>query len=121
MPPKKKAPKIRWRGGGSRVDEEMDAVDYADEYDDDYEQDSKYTKPDPKVEAPKPKSAEAPKPKAPEPKQAEKPKIEEPEDDPFAKEPVLETFDNWEDAMDALDSHMTKEEEARANQRNTKK
>jgi hypothetical protein len=119
MPPKTKAPKIRWRGGGSRVDEELDAVDYADNYDDEYEAAPVVAKPKPVEMKPAPKPAE--KPAAPKP--VEKiPERRYEENLEFLEKPiVLETYDDWETAMDELDKKMTKEEEERAKQRQSKK
>lgn len=128
MPPKTKAPKIRWRGGGSRVDEELDAVDYADNYDDEYE--APVAKPEPKPAPKPPPAAQKPIEKPAPPKKlasydedfgkSNELRKKEQEPDPFEKDVVLETFDDWETAMDALDKKMSAEEEARAKQRQKK-
>ena len=96
------------------VDEELDACEYADDdayYEHIKETRVKQNKPEkeatvkkvPKPSGPKP----PPKPKAVAPKVAPvelvKPKEE------FI-EPVLETVDDWEAAMDALDAHVSAQE-----------
>jgi hypothetical protein len=103
------------------VDDEMDALDYADEYVyEEYKKDEKQKAKEEgreeKVKAPKPKVAvpkAAPKPLASVPKKLTavvKAALEPVENDFF---PVLEAVDDWEAAMDNLDAFVSKQEEQR--------
>lgn len=101
------------------VDDELDAWEYADEYvetenwkekkrvakekgEDVEDEKPAATVPKPKP-APKPKPVAKPAPAAPPPPP--------PEELPEFLEPKLETFDDWEAAMDALDNHISAQEE----------
>ena len=106
--------------------EEMDAEEYAEE-DAYYEaQDENRVKENrPKLtpvakQAPKPQPLPQPKPKPAPPKPALERKTEFEELKPFV-EPVLETVDDWEAAMDALDAHVSAIEEQKVAQRAQKK
>ena len=93
------------------VDEEIDAREYADDdayYEHIKETRVKQNKPEkdvvnktPKPSGPKP----PPKPKAVAPKVVP---VEAPKEE--FTEPVLETVDDWETAMDALDAHVSAQE-----------
>ena len=121
MPPKPKGVKIRWNGGGSLVDQELDAVDYADNYETYEEKAAAKPKPSTKPPpAPKLKEDGKPKPK-PVARPGTPPPPKEEEILPFQAPPVLETFDDWEAAMDALDKQISYEEEQKAKQRLSKK
>lgn len=100
------------------VDDEMDALDYADEYVyEEYKRDEKQKAKEEgreeKVKAPKPKPKAAPKPVASAPKKltAVVKTALEPTEDDFL--PVLEAVDDWEAAMDNLDAFVSKQEEQR--------
>jgi outer membrane biosynthesis protein TonB len=117
-----KPKKQKWGGGKGALSEELDAYDYT------YEEEYYPPEPSTKQEAPpsepeKPK--EVPKPKeVQKPKQAPKPKEPEPEPEPEpqdAKEIVLEQFDDWEQAMDALDAAISKQEEVKSLASNSKR
>jgi hypothetical protein len=102
------------------VDDEMDALDYADEYVyEEYKRDEKQKAKEEgreeKVKAPKPKAQAAPVPKKPKAQAqpvAKRPPTPTPLDDDFTA-PVLEAVDDWEAAMDNLDAFVSKQEEQR--------
>ncbi len=110
--------------GRDLVDDEMDAWDYADRYvEEEAWQERKRIAKESGEEVEPARSGAAPKQKPqPKPQAAEKPKLQPqpkpevaaptPEDD--LEEPVLEAVDDWEAAMDALEAHVSKQEEIRA-------
>jgi hypothetical protein len=103
------------------VDDNWGATEYADEY---YEnedwQDSKEKAPLAKKAAPKPaeslpKPAQKVKDAAAKPKAVQTRNPTPPPSKPVEHvEPLLETCDNWEDAMDALEAHISAQEEKKA-------
>ena len=103
----------------------MDAYDY--EYDDEYYHPEPKATETPLTSAPEsqpaketPKLTEKPNANAlPKPKEVPKevPKEPEPEPEPEAQEIVLEQYDDWEQAMDALEAAVCKQEELRAIQK----
>ena len=118
-----KPKKQKWGGGKGALSEELDAYDYT--YDEEYyPPEPKNNTPElplaqpPEPEKPKevPKPKEIPKPTPPKPKEPEP--EPEPED---AKEIVLEQFDDWEQAMDALDAAISKQDEAKSLASNSKR
>ena len=110
------------------VDDNWGATEYADEYyeNEDWQEsgeaDAKASpKPKPVATA-KPKPAEKPVPQLKVKEEAAKPKPAEKAITPSKNEetePILETYDNWEDAMDALENHMSAQEEKKNQQKNT--
>ena len=124
--PKAKAAKVYMGGGKSRVDDELDAVDYAD-YEAENEMYREYlVKNNIQEEKPKPKpSTAAPKPLAAKPQPKPQPRLATKvvpvvEDEPEIQKgfETLEVVDDWEAAMDALDKAVSAEEEKRAAQKN---
>ena len=108
-------------GKQSLVDDELDAYDYAEEdagYQRWEETQVKEGKEIPKEE--KPKEPKVKEPKEPKP-QEEKPiletPVEPPEEPPVEEEIELEQFDDWEQAMDALEAKVSQEEAKKAAQR----
>ena len=119
--PKPKGVKIHLGGGQGRVDEELDAVDYAD-YDAENEGYNEYLVKNNITVKPKAKPATvAPKPPPPKPEPKPKPKpaskvVPLVEDEVELRKgfETLEAVDDWEAAMDALDKAVSAEEEKRA-------
>jgi outer membrane biosynthesis protein TonB len=108
------------KGKGKQfVDDEIDAWDYAEEdaaYERWEETQVKENKPIEKTPKPKaaPKQQEKPQEKSKEePTQTE----EVPPPQKEEEEPVLEQFDDWEAAMDALDAKISHEEAKKASER----
>lgn len=106
-------------GKQSLVDDQLDAYDYAEE-DAEYqrweETQVKEGKVVPKEE--KPTTQTQPKPQS-EPEEKSKPtEKSKPESFEEEKEPVLEQFDDWEAAMDALEAKICYDEEKKAAGRN---
>lgn len=107
-------------GKQSLVDDQLDAYDYAEE-DAEYqrweETQVKEGKVIPKEEE-KPTPQTQPKPQS-EPVEKSKPtEKSKPEPVEEEKEPVLEQFDDWEAAMDALEAKISYDEEKKAAGRN---
>lgn len=108
-------------GKQNLVDDELDAYDYAEEdagYQRWEETQVKEGKEIPKEEKPKDqkdtKVLKEPKPQLKE----EKPALEVPPVEPPAEEEIeLEQFDDWEQAMDALEAKVSQEEAKKAAQR----
>jgi len=103
--------------GRNLVDDEIDAWDYADQYVEEqaWKEKKRIAKESGEgvdempVAVTKPKAA-APKLKAPAPPPPPPPPAEE----ALEEEPILEAVDDWEAAMDALEAHVSKQEEIRA-------
>ena len=98
------------------VDEELDAREYADEdayYEQLRETRVKENKPEKQVIVTKPPKPSGPKP-PPKPKVAVLNVIPVEETKEEFVEPVLETVDDWETAMDALDAHVSAQEAQKA-------
>jgi hypothetical protein len=110
------------------VDDNWGATEYADEY---YEDDEGWQEPSKAVAktVAEPNAEPKPKPKAepkPTPKEEPKPKAgpiaKPPPPPPFEEEePILEAVDDWEAAMDALETHMSAQEEKKVAQQKGEK
>lgn len=103
------------------VDDNWGATEYADEYYDDDEGWQEPNKAAAKTKVENTESKAEPKPalKAPPKKKEEskpvaKPVAKPPTPRPFEEEPILEAVDDWEAAMDALENHMSAQEEKKA-------
>lgn len=126
--PKGKGKGVKVNFGKGRIDDELEAYDYAEEESEYQHWEEKQVKEnnftsEKKVEdlweKPFVPVAQRKQEKAVAPKEEEKataPKEEEPAVAPWEeeKEVVLEQYDNWEDAMDALDAHISKQEEIKS-------
>jgi hypothetical protein len=126
--PKGKGKGTKVNFGKGRIDDELEAYDYAEEesayqhWEEKQVKENNFTS-EKKVEdlweKPFVPLAQRKEEKATAPKVEEKataPKEEEPAVAPWEeeKEVVLEQYDNWEDAMDALDAHISKQEEIKS-------
>jgi hypothetical protein len=112
-------PKLKF-GKQSLVDDELDAWEYADEHADYQQWEETQVKEGKEIVQEKPKEESKAKESAPTPEK--KPVVKEEIVEPIEeeKEPILEQYDDWEAAMDALEAKVSYDEEKKAKMANSK-